>query len=294
LINVLLQTTIEASSDDWSVDRFSYLRDFLSGVLDDEGNPSFTIIARNREKRGAPDSVLSNLRRSDFDEVWLFAVDAGDGLTIEDCQGIAEFRKLGRGLMVTRDHMDLGCSVCGLGGVGAAHHFHSKNMDPDKSRRAIDDRLTTYISWPNYHSGANGDFQLVKAVGKPHPVLFDPSSATGLVRYLPSHPHEGSVSAPPRDSSARVILEGQSAASGANFNLAVAFEQSEDGGRAIAQSTFHHFTDFNWVPAAGSPSFVTELPGDAIERTPAALESTKRYVRNLAFWLANREVKADV
>ena len=44
-------------------------------------------------------------------------------------------------------------------------------MDPDKSRRAIDDRLTTYISWPNYHSGANGDFQLVKVVGKPHPVL---------------------------------------------------------------------------------------------------------------------------
>jgi hypothetical protein len=90
LINVLLQTTIEASSDDWSVDRFSYLRDFLSEVLDDEGNPSFRVTARNREKLGAPDSVLSNLRRSDFDEVWLFAVDTGDGLTIEDCQGITE------------------------------------------------------------------------------------------------------------------------------------------------------------------------------------------------------------
>ena len=47
-------------------------------------------------------------------------------------------------------------------------------------------------------------------------------------------------------------------------------------------------------PSAGSPSFVTELPGNAIKRTPAALESTKRYVRNLAFWLANRELKADI
>jgi hypothetical protein len=86
LINVLLQTTIEASSDDWSVDRFSYLRDFLSEVLDDEGNPSFRVTARNREKLGAPDSVLSNLRRSD-----------------------------------SRDHMDLGSSVCGLERVGTAH-----------------------------------------------------------------------------------------------------------------------------------------------------------------------------
>ena len=58
MINVLLQTTIEASSDDWSIDRFSYLRDFLSEVLDDEGKPSFTVTARNREKLGAPDSVL--------------------------------------------------------------------------------------------------------------------------------------------------------------------------------------------------------------------------------------------
>jgi hypothetical protein len=79
-------------------------------MKDDEGRPSFSVTARNREKLGTPDPVLSNLTRSHFDEVWLFAVDTGDGLTVEDCQGINEFRKLGRGLMVTRDHMDLGSS----------------------------------------------------------------------------------------------------------------------------------------------------------------------------------------
>jgi hypothetical protein len=83
-----------------------------------------------------------------------------------------------------------------------------------------------------------------------------------------------------------VILQGTSAASGAKFNIAVAFERSADGGPAIAQSTFHHFANFNWAPTDGSPSFVSEAPGDAIIRLPVALESTKRYVRNIALWLA--------
>jgi hypothetical protein len=57
--------------------------------------------------------------------------------------------------------MDLGSSVCTLGGVGAAHYFHSSNpeAEPDPDRHCIDDSETPTISWPNYHSGANGDFQ---------------------------------------------------------------------------------------------------------------------------------------
>ena len=72
--------------------------------------------------------------------------------------------------MVTRDHMDLGSSICSLGAVGTAHHFHSRNCDPDASRHRRDDVFTTDISWPNYHSGANGDFQRVSPVGAIHPV----------------------------------------------------------------------------------------------------------------------------
>ena len=73
---------------------------------------------------------------------------------------------------------------------------------------------------------------------------------------------------------------------GAVFNIAVAFEASETGGPAIAQSTFHHFADYNWDPGAGCPSFVSEPPGDGINRFPEALRSTKQYVSNIAFWLA--------
>ncbi len=190
--------------------------------------------------------MLSAIDQSDYDQLWLFAVDTGDGLDPQDCAAIGRFRRHGRGLLVTRDHMDLGKSVCSLGGVGPAHHFHSKNPEPDESRRVIDDRETAAILWPNYHSGANGDFQEIAPAGTPHPLLHG-------VRYLPSHPHEGAVDAPPGDPTARVIATGTSTASGRRFNIAVAFEPTTEAGPALAQSTFHHFADFNWNPASGLP-----------------------------------------
>ena len=88
----------------------------------------------------------------------------------------------------------------------------------------------------------------------------DRQCAAGVIQYLPAHPHEGAVSAPAGDASCRVIVEGQSSVTGRRFNIAVAFERSEHGGRAIAQSTFHHFADYNWDPRRGSPDFVSEAP----------------------------------
>lgn len=289
MINVLLQTTIAPDADDWGIERFSLLRNYLSAARDADGAPVFNVTGRNLGRTGQRDPVLSTLDESDFHELWLFAVDTGGGLTPEDCAGIRRFHHRGSGLMVTRDHMDLGSSLCGLGcGPGAAHHFHSRNVDPDASRRCIDDPYTSSILWPNYHSGANGDFQSVRIVGIPHPVLRDPLAQDGSLRYLPTHPHEGSVCAPADDPTARVILEGRSAASGRMFNLAVAFEPSETSGPAVAQSTFHHFCDYNWDTASGAPSFVSEAPGDGMSRFPEALRSTHQYVHNIALWLAGK------
>jgi hypothetical protein len=286
-IKVLLQTTIPTAEDDWSIARFSRLGALLRQQRDRNGNPLFDVTMRDRDPLGAPDSVLSSLDHTDFDELWLFAVDVGDGLTTQDCEAIGRFRASGRGLLVTRDHMDLGSSVCTLGGVGKAHYFHSRNLDPDALRRQVDDPYTTNISWPNFHSGANGDFQEIEVVGPRHPVLVDPESPTGSLRFLPSHPHEGAVGAPEGEL-ARVIACGTSKVTGRRFNIAVAFEPSAAGGPAIAQSTFHHFADYNWDTRIGSPSFVSEPPGDAILRTPQAMADTRRYVTNVAHWLARR------
>ena len=115
--NLLLQTTIEGDPDDWNIGRFGLLKAFLAGLRDESGQPAFRVTARNRDQRGGPDSILSRLDESDFQQLWLFAVDVGDGLTEEDCAAIGRFRRNGASLLVTRDHMDLGSSVCTLASV---------------------------------------------------------------------------------------------------------------------------------------------------------------------------------
>jgi hypothetical protein len=271
-IRVLLQTTIPKTPDDWSIDRFSCLATLLRQQRHPDGQPVFTVTARDRED-AAPDPVLSRLDTSNFDELWLFAVDSGDGLSEEECAAVNRFHQAGRGVLVTRDHMDLGCSICGLERIGKAHHFHTRNLDPDARRRVIDDPYTTHISWPNFHSGANGDFQEIAMVGATHPILSDATSPTGAIHFLPAHPHEGAVGAP-NDEPARVVITGVSKATGSTFNLAVAFEALARGGRAIAQSTFHHFADYNWDPRLGCPSFVDEPPGTGMLTEPRALRDT--------------------
>jgi hypothetical protein len=72
-IRILLQATIPKSEDDWTIERFSLLRDYLASLKDEAENPLCEVTARNRESN-EDDPVLSNLNRSNFDELWLFAV----------------------------------------------------------------------------------------------------------------------------------------------------------------------------------------------------------------------------
>ena len=291
-IRILLQTTIPATEDDWHVGRFSLLGEHLRGLRDEEGRLLCEVTARDRVTNAdGDDEVLSRLDATDIDELWLFAVDTGEGLTVADCQGITRFRQRGGGILSTRDHQDLGSSLCTLGGVGRAHFFHTKHPDPDETRHTRDDQATKDISWPNYHSGSNGDYQSVTSAGPLHELLRNPSSTSGQVEYFPAHPHEGGVGVPEDESQARVIATGLSKVTNRPFNLVVAFESGQDAhgntlGRAVAESSFHHFVDYNWDTSAGCPSFLAEPPGDQIQREPEKLEDVKTYVRNLALWLA--------
>lgn len=286
-VRILLQTTIPTTEDDWSIARFSLLRDHLASVRE----PAFEVVARDRETDSdGNDVVLSALDTTDFDELWLFAVDSGDGLSVADCKGITRFRQRGGGILTTRDHQDLGASLCTLGGVGRAHFFHSQQQDPDESRNVRDDQGTTSISWPNYHSGNNGDYQRLEALEPVHQLLLNPDGS-GVIEYFPAHPHEGSVGVPDGEENARVIATSVSKVTQRPFNLIVAFENSVDShgnslGRAVAQSSFHHFVDYNWDVNSGCPSFLLEAPGHQVEREPEKLRDVKTYVENLARWLA--------
>ena len=291
-VQILLQTTIRSIEDDWNIGRFSLLRDHLASLTDDNRHTIFEVTARNREaNEDGNDKLLSVLDETEFDELWLFAVDTGNGLTVADCQGITRFRQRGGGILATRDHQDLGSSLCTLGGVGRAHFFHTRHPDPDESRHVRDDQDTKNISWPNYHSGSNGDYQEINPIAPVHEVLLNSKNESGVIQYFPAHPHEGAVGVPDDEEHANVIATGTSQVTGRPFNLIVAFEKAHDGhghmlGRAIAESSFHQFVDYNWDTSKGCPSFLAEPPGDQIKREPKKLEDVKTYVGNLARWLA--------
>ncbi len=87
-ISILLQTTIPTTEDDWSIGRFSMLSEYLASVKDEAGDNIFEVTARDtadatlRDRTSDPegnDPILSNLGESDFDQLWLFALDVGEG-----------------------------------------------------------------------------------------------------------------------------------------------------------------------------------------------------------------------
>lgn len=290
-IRILLQTTIPPLDDDWSITRFSLLQDYLTSLNDQQGNPLCKVTARDRQEDAeGNDPVLSTLGESDFDQLWLFALDTGGGLSAKDCAGITAFHQQGKGIFTTRDHQDMGVCMCGLGSLGAFHYFQTKQQHPDTAEHCIDDTYTTTISWPNYHSGRNGDYQVITPIEPVHELLQNLDSPSGHIELFPAHPHEGGIGVSTDAMNARVIAKGKSAVSGRPFNLVVIAERIEDKqghslGRVVAQSTFHHFVDYNWDISKGCPSFVEEPPGNGMKENPRALADIKAYVRNLVLWL---------
>jgi hypothetical protein len=291
-IRILLQTTIPTTEDDWSIARFSLLQDYLNSLQDESGQPLCAVTARDRQTddRGN-DPLLSSLNRDEFDQLWLFALDVGDGLSWADIAGISHFHQQGGGIFTTRDHQDMGICMKNCDLLGQFHYFHSANLDPDPDRHCIDDPYTTYISYPNYHSGANGDYQIIHPAEPIHELLQNPQSPTGQIQYFPAHPHEGGVGVPEDVFYANVIATGKSKITDRPFNLVVAVERTTDDegnllGRMIAQSTFHHFVDYNWDIEQGCPSFVDEAPGTGMTENPQAIADIHAYVRNMVLWLA--------
>lgn len=283
MARILLKTTIPQTPNDWNIARFS----LLARHLEAEGHQ---VTARDRVENAAGDDAdLTVLADGGWDQLWLFAVDVTGALTKGDCANIRRFLASGGGAMLTRDHQDMGACLTKLGLVGQAHNFNSVNQEADATRHCRDDPFTATLDWPNYHSGANGDFQIVTPGGADDPLLALPGG--GTITRLPAHPHEGAVSVPTgAQAYARVVATGVSKVTAKPFNIAVALERhDEDGmtlGPVLAEATFHRFADYNWNPAHGCPSFVGEAPGDGYAQDPGALDELRAYIGNIARWLA--------
>jgi hypothetical protein len=126
------------------------------------------VIARNRTNRGDDDLVLSHIDELNIDQLWLMAVDVGDGLTTADAYAIQRFRENGGGVLTARGHHDLGRCLSRLGSLGVAYEFHTKTVD----------------AWPNYHSGASGDYQPVLVEVPVHELLRTNQTASGRIEWF--------------------------------------------------------------------------------------------------------------
>ena len=286
-VRILIKTTIAPAEQDWCANRFSLLARHLASIGGPGGELYEVVSADRRETADGDDADLADLAQGRWDQLWLLATDVTGALTPGDAANIQAFRAKGGGVFLSRDHQDLGgASLTALGALGATEHFQTINPELDEARRCCDDLDTPAISWPNYHSGANGDLQTIEAIEPLHPILRRPSGEP--ISRLPSHPHEGAVGVPEAlKGSARLVARGRSRITGSVFGLCVAVE--EPGlGRAVADSSFHHVADYNWDPRLGCPSFVTEPVGDAVLKDPHALDDVHTYVANIAAWLARR------
>ncbi|WP_448599348.1 hypothetical protein [Thermoleptolyngbya sp.] len=88
----MLQTTLLPGGDDWTIDRFSMLEGYLRSLTDEDGKPLCEVTARDRQPdANGDDPVLSQLSRAEFDQLWLLALDTGDGLSPKDQVGILHF-----------------------------------------------------------------------------------------------------------------------------------------------------------------------------------------------------------
>ena len=242
------------------------------------------VIARNRANRGVDDPVLSRLDELGFDQLWLMAVDVGDGLTDAEADAIVRFRENGEGCSPRAITRTLGRCLLRLGSVGMVNQFHDETWTPPRCATTRTPRPShgpTTIPAPTATTSRCSPRAGASAAAHHR-------TASGRIEWFPAHPHEGGVSA--RAPFATVIAQGRSTATGRHFNLAVVLdgELTPDGrpmGRALAESTFHHFADYNWDLDRGAPSFVTEPPGTQIKADPSRLAVYKDYVRNVATWL---------
>jgi hypothetical protein len=261
MAQILIQTT-SCNRDEWHIGRFS----LLGQLLRESGHG---VAMRDREPRqDGSDPILSGLAESNFDQLWLIAVDTGNGLAPDDVRGILRFRDRGGGVLTARDHQNFGASLLNLGTIGSVNNFYKYNRDRSRRRPRQDD----------YHSGNNGDFQRIVPMEPVHELLRSAKSPTGVIEYFPANPHEGALSIPADMPFARVIAMSISTLSGRSFNLAVAIDDEPPhnghrNGRAIAISTFHQLADTNW---------------DALRYDAVKLEIYKDYIRNIARWLSPR------
>jgi len=241
------------------------------------------------------------LALDDFDELWIYSINSGPGLTASELAAAKTFMDDRKGgVLITGDHADLGMAFGNLPRAGKMRQLPAPPAAPpfwnttlrsgDNAAFEFDDQSDDTpqpLSLKYYWAGL-----LWKA---PHPVLCSP---LGPINIFPDHQHEGEAVAPtpspvsewPGGHGAEVIARGTivdpSGDAGRSVGVLSAYDgHSQSVGRIVADSTWHHHFDINLRGLPGVPGrggFVTPGTGDWL----TTAKKIEHYFVNAAIWLA--------
>jgi len=159
---ILLQTTIQHARMTGLSRGFQSWQIFFRKIEDETGTRLFGITARDRENLASGDDrILSKLDETDFDQLWLFGVDVGGGLGGWIARRSADSVSVAAPSLLRATIKTWGFPFAHS--AASVPRITSTPGTPNPIPNGVfaDDIETPGISWPNYHSGSNGDFQRV-------------------------------------------------------------------------------------------------------------------------------------
>jgi hypothetical protein len=270
----------------------------------------------------------SSVTLNDFDQVWLFGISSGAGLSNIERPIVESFMNNGGGLFATGDHGSLGSALCGnIARVKDMRHWSdfpsSSNTTNEVSmtgkRRNDTNRPGSGDATSLYFDNQSDNIPQSISVrtfagGLPHPLLSISKKrrASGKIDVMPDHPHEGEckqettftvngVAVSSQIIATSFVLGGSTTNGGNNGkaatdahsfpSIAVWDGRPANAGRIVVDSTWHHFVNINLngEGSQGSGFSPNDLAGLQSGLNNSDYHAIRQYFMNIATWMTRKK-----
>lgn len=245
--------------------------------------------------------LAAALQLEDFDELWIYSIQSGPGLTPAELAAAQQFMDAHEGgVLITGDHADLGAAFANLPRAGKMRQQPAPGAFPPVWNNTLRSGADALYQFDDQSDATPQPLDLTWYWGgivwrRPHPLLCSP---LGPIDIFPDHEHEGEALAPPPvpagewpgGVAAEVIARGSIVSPDADVGRRIGVLSVYDGhqagvGRIVADSTWHHHFDINLRGLPGDPTrtgFVT--PGTS--QWISSATKIEHYFLNVGIWLA--------
>ncbi len=252
---------------------------------------------------------------SEFDQVWLFGISPGSGLSATELPVVENYMNGGGGIFGTGDHGTLGSALCSnIPRVKDMRYWENTSSDNNVNEVSMTGRRRNDTNRPRVGDATSLHFDnqsdnipqtiAVRTFGggAPHPLLSISTSVrpSGMIDIMPDHPHEGEckpettftangIAVPTQVIATSFVLGGSTTNGGFGGkaltdphcfpSIAVWDGRLANVGRIVVDSTWHHFVNIN---LNGAGSGLTGL-------TTADFNVIRQYYMNISLWISRRK-----